>query len=57
MWCWTRLRRSAAAQHIEILDWFIFDTDDEIDLMSRIAGLDPWGLWDDADERELPPSA
>ena len=57
MWCWARLRQSAAAQNVEILDWFVFNEDDEIELMSRIAGLDPWGLWDDEDECDLPPSA
>jgi len=59
MWCWARLRETAAAGGVEILDWFIINDDDDFDFMSRIAGLDPWGLWDDEDEHEgeLPPSA
>ena len=55
MWCWARLRQSAAAGGVQILDWFIINEDDDFELMSRIAGLDPWGLWDD--DCDLPPSA
>lgn len=55
MWCWARLRQSAAAGGVQILDWFIINDDDDFELMSRIAGLDPWGLWDD--DCDLPPSA
>jgi len=56
MWCWARLRQSAAAGGVQILDWFIINEDDDFEFMSRIAGLDPWGLWDD-EEGDLPPSA
>ena len=56
MWCWARLRQSAAAGGVQILDWFIINEDDDFEFMSRIAGLDPWGLWDD-EECDLPPSA
>ena len=56
MWCWARMRQSAAAGGVQILDWFIINEDDDFEFMSRIGGLDPWGLWDD-DDCDLPPSA
>jgi len=56
MWCWAHLRDTAAVGGVKILDWFVINDDDDFEIMSRVAGLDPWGLWDD-DEYELPPSA